>query len=242
MAELARLRGEVEKLGAEFPRESPEARRQAEAEQARLEQRYAQMMDPEKQRLDNLIAFLAGGAGRRGIGSVLGGAAESANRARAASEAFGLQALKDMQAGSQAMRGRDVEGQRAAFQARQKGLELGAKVAEVAAQIEAQTDIADRKIDSELAAAAMGALQRYGSDLNKIKAEVQTKAAQLGYEINRDDLNRIAQIAVAQIGADVRGQTAADTLLLNAERERARISEKLARAKAEARENPMLLS
>lgn len=242
MAELARLRGEVENLGTTFPKESPEARRQAEAEQARLEQRYAQMMDPEKQRLDNLIAFLAGGAGRRGIGSVLGGAAESANRARAANEAFGLQALKDMQAGRQAMRGRDVEEQRAAFQARQRGLELGAKVAEVAAQIESQTDIADRKIDSELAAAALGALSRYGSDLNKIKAEVQTKAAQLGYEISRDDLNRIAQIAVAQIGADVRGQAAADTLLSRTEGERARIAERLSRTAAEARDNPMLSS
>jgi len=242
MAELARLRGEVENLGTTFPKESPEARRQAEAEQARLEQRYAQMMDPEKQRLDSLIAFLAGGAGRRGIGSVLGGAAESANRARAANEAFGLQALKDMQAGRQAMRGRDVEEQRAAFQARQRGLELGAKVAEVAAQIESQTDIADRKIDSELAAAALGALQRYGSDLNKIQAEVQTRAAQLGYEISRDDLNRIAQIAVAQIGAGARESGSIEQLLNQAVGERARIAEKISDNSAKARENPLLNS
>ena len=222
-AELAKIRQELQKYGEEFPKEAKEARAAREAEQQKLERYYAQMMDPEQNRMKNLIAFLAGGAGRRGIGSVLGGAAEAGSRAQAQQQAFGLQALKDMQAGRETMRARELEEGRAAYQARGKGLELGTKIAELSAKLATELGIADKKIDTELAVAMLGAAQRHAGDMERIKAELAAKAQELKVRLSEGELNRLTQIAVAQIGSEARGQAANAEQINTLIRERARI-------------------
>lgn len=227
LAELAQLRRDVQKFGDEFPKESRESRAAREAEQQKLERYYAQMMDPEQNRMKNLIAFLAGGAGRRGIGSVLGGAAEAGSRAQAQQQAFGLQALKDMQAGRETMRASELQEGRAAYQARVKGLELETKIAEVAATIEKELGIADKKIDTELAVAMLGAAQRHAGDMAKIKAELAAKAQELKVRLSEGELTRLASIAVAEIGAETRGQAARENQITQLISRRAEIDNRI---------------
>jgi hypothetical protein len=185
------------------------------------------MSDPQTQMLDRLQAFLAGGAGRRGLGSVLGGAGEASARVRAQQESQGLQALKDIQKGREDTRQRDIAEAREAFGVRGKTLELGTKIAETASKIEAETNISDQRIAASLAETGIRAVAAYAGDMEKIKAELAKQAATLRYNISNDELNRIANIAVAEIGAGARATAAASSQLTDLIAKRATALSKL---------------
>jgi hypothetical protein len=221
LQELTGLRGQLEQYAKEFPKESEESKRARAADQAALEARYAQMSDPQTQMLDRLQAFLSGGAGRRGLGSVLGGAGEASSRVRAQQEAQGLQALKDIQTGREAMRQRDIAEAREAYGVRGKTLELGAKIAEAASKIEAETNISDQRIAASLAETGIRAVAAYAGDIEKVKAELAKHAATLRYNISNDELNRIAQIAVAEAGATARGEATKQSRIADLTNQRA---------------------
>jgi hypothetical protein len=227
LQELTGLRGQLAQYAQEFPKESEESKRARAADQAALEARYAQMSDPQTQMLDRLQAFLAGGAGRRGLGSVLGGAGEASARVRAQQESQGLQALKDIQKGREDTRQRDIAEAREAFGVRGKTLELGTKIAETASKIEAETNISDQRIAASLAETGIRAVAAYAGDMEKIKAELAKQAATLRYNISNDELNRIANIAVAEIGAGARATAAASSQLTDLIAKRATALSKL---------------
>jgi hypothetical protein len=220
LQELSGIRGELASYSQQFPKESEESKRARAADQAALEARYAKMNDPQTQMLDRLQAFLAGGAGRRGIGSVLGGAGEASSRVRAQQEAQGLQALKDIQKGREEMRQRDVAEAREQYGVRGKTLELGSKIAEAASKIEAETNIADQRVAASMADVAIRSYTQHQGDMEKIKADLAKHAATLRYNISNDEVARIAQIAVAEIGAGARATAGASSRLADLARTR----------------------
>lgn len=240
LEEVANLRKQIADL--KYPTIPPEITRARQADQQKLEEYYQRMNDPEAQRIKNLTAFLLGGAGRRGIGSVLGGAGEASARSAAAQEAAGLQALKDMQAGRESLRGAQLQEQQAIFQSNLKKAELGGNIAKVAAEIEAQLNIKDQDVNRALAETALRSLTTYGSDLNKIAADIQAKAAELGVNIDKANAQNITQILVARIGAEgaasrsERGEI--DRLIAR----RAELAEKLFDNEQNARKDPLLNS
>jgi len=238
--ELAGLRAELAKYASEFPKESEESKRARVADQAALEARYAQMSDPQTQMLDRLQAFLAGGAGRRGLGSVLGGAGEASSRVRAQQQAQGLQALKDIQKGREEMRQRDIAEAREAFGVRGKTLELGSKIAEVASKIEAETNVADQRVAASLAETAIRAYTQHQGDMEKIKADIAKEAALRRYNISNDELTRITQIAVAEIGAGVRSDAATQSKIAKLTNDRATQLNDISTREEKAKEDPML--
>jgi hypothetical protein len=238
--ELAGLRAELAKYASEFPKESEESKRARAADQAALEARYAQMSDPQTQMLDRLQAFLSGGAGRRGLGSVLGGAGEASSRVRAQQEAQGLQALKDIQKGREEMRQRDIAEAREAFGVRGKTLELGSKIAEVASKIEAETNVADQRVAASLAETAIRAYTQHQGDMEKIKADIAKEAALRRYNISNDELTRITQIAVAEIGAGARSDAATQNKIAALTNQRATQLNDIRTREEKAKEDPML--
>lgn len=240
LQELTGLRGQLEQYAKEFPKESEESKRARAADQAALEARYAKMSDPQTQMLDRLQAFLAGGAGRRGLGSVLGGAGEAESRVRVQQEAQGLQALKDIQKGREEMRQRDVAEAREAYGVRGKTLELGTKIAETASKIEAETNISDQRIAASLAETGIRAVAAYAGDMEKIKAELAKHAATLRYNITNDELNRIAQIAVAEVGAGARSDAATQSKIASLTNQRATQLNDILTKEEKAKEDPML--
>ncbi len=241
LQELTGLRGQLEQYAKEFPKESEESKRARAADQAALEARYAQMSDPQTQMLDRLQAFLSGGAGRRGLGSVLGGAGEASSRVRAQQESQGLQALKDIQKGREEMRQRDIAEAREAFGVRGKTLELGTKIAETASKIEAETNISDQRIAASLAETGIRAVAAYAGDMEKIKAELAKHAATLRYNITNDELNRITQIAVAEAGAGVRSDAAVSARLTQLARDRSTTFNQLQKDKQKEIEDNLAL-
>jgi hypothetical protein len=241
LQELTGLRGQLEQYAKEFPKESEESKRARAADQAALEARYAQMSDPQTQMLDRLQAFLSGGAGRRGLGSVLGGAGEASSRVRAQQEAQGLQALKDIQKGREEMRQRDIAEAREAFGVRGKTLELGSKIAEVASKIEAETNVADQRVAASLAETAIRAYTQHQGDMEKIKADIAKEAALRRYNISNDELNRITQIAVAEIGAGVRSDAAVSARLTQLARDRSTTFNQLQKDKQKEIEDNLAL-
>jgi hypothetical protein len=240
LQELTGLRGQLEQYAKEFPKESEESKRARAADQAALEARYAQMSDPQTQMLDRLQAFLSGGAGRRGLGSVLGGAGEASSRVRAQQEAQGLQALKDIQKGREEMRQRDIAEAREAFGVRGKTLELGSKIAEVASKIEAETNVADQRVAASLAETAIRAYTQHAGDMEKIKADLAKEAALRRYNISNDELTRITQIAVAEIGAGVRSDAATQSKIASLTNQRATQLNDIITREEKAKEDPML--
>jgi hypothetical protein len=241
LQELTGLRGQLEQYAKEFPKESEESKRARAADQAALEARYAQMSDPQTQMLDRLQAFLSGGAGRRGLGSVLGGAGEASSRVRAQQEAQGLQALKDIQKGREEMRQRDIAEAREAFGVRGKTLELGSKIAEVASKIEAETNVADQRVAASLAETAIRAYTQHQGDMEKIKADIAKEAALRRYNISNDELTRITQIAVAEIGAGVRSDAAVSARLTQLARDRSTTFNQLQKDKQKEIEDNLAL-
>jgi hypothetical protein len=241
LQELTGLRGQLEQYAKEFPKESEESKRARAADQAALEARYAQMSDPQTQMLDRLQAFLSGGAGRRGLGSVLGGAGEASSRVRAQQEAQGLQALKDIQKGREEMRQRDIAEAREAFGVRGKTLELGSKIAEVASKIEAETNVADQRVAASLAETAIRAYTQHQGDMEKIKADIAKEAALRRYNISNDELNRITQIAVAEIGAGVRSDAAVSARLTQLAKDRSTTFNQLQKDKQKEIEDNLAL-
>ena len=240
LEEVANLRKQIADL--KYPTIPPEITRARQADQQKLEEYYQRMNDPEAQRIKNLTAFLLGGAGRRGIGSVLGGAGEASARSAAAQEAAGLQALKDMQAGRESLRGAQLQEQQAIFQSNLKKAELGGNIAKVAAEIEAQLNIKDQDVNRALAETALRSLTTYGSDLNKIAADIQKEAAERGVRISTNEATNLTQILVARIGAEgaasrsERGEI--DRLIAR----RAELAEKLFDNEQNARKDPLLNS
>jgi hypothetical protein len=241
LQELTGLRGQLEQYAKEFPKESEESKRARAADQAALEARYAQMSDPQTQMLDRLQAFLSGGAGRRGLGSVLGGAGEASSRVRAQQEAQGLQALKDIQKGREEMRQRDIAEAREAFGVRGKTLELGSKIAEVASKIEAETNVADQRVAASLAETAIRAYTQHQGDMEKIKADIAKEAALRRYNISNDELTRITQIAVAEIGAGVRSDAAVSARLTQLAKDRSTTFNQLQKDKQKEIEDNLAL-
>ncbi len=240
LGQLARLREQIAELN--YPTTSPEITRARQADQQKLEEYYQRMNDPEAQRIKNLTAFLLGGAGRRGIGSVLGGAGEAAARSAAGQEAAGLQALKDMQAGRESLRGAQLQEQQAIFQSNLKKAELGGTVAKVAAEIEAQLNIKDQDVNRALAETALRSLTTYGSDLNKIAADIQGRAAELGVSIDKANAQNITQILVARIGAEGAANRSERVEIDRLITQRAELAEKLFDNEQNARKDPLLNS
>jgi hypothetical protein len=199
------------------------------------------MSDPQTQMLDRLQAFLSGGAGRRGLGSVLGGAGEASSRVRAQQEAQGLQALKDIQKGREEMRQRDIAEAREAFGVRGKTLELGSKIAEVASKIEAETNVADQRVAASLAETAIRAYTQHQGDMEKIKADIAKEAALRRYNISNDELTRITQIAVAEIGAGVRSDAAVSARLTQLAKDRSTTFNQLQKDKQKEIEDNLAL-
>jgi hypothetical protein len=240
LQELTGLRGQLEQYAKEFPKESEESKRARAADQAALEARYAQMSDPQTQMLDRLQAFLSGGAGRRGLGSVLGGAGEASSRVRAQQQEQGLKALKDIQTGREAIRQRDITEAREAFGVRGKTLELGSKIAEVASKIEAETNVADQRVAASLAETAIRAYTQHQGDMEKIKADIAKEAALRRYNISNDELTRITQIAVAEIGAGARSDAATQSKIATLTNQRATQLNDIRTREEKAKEDPML--
>lgn len=240
LKEVANLRKQIAELN--YPTTPPEITRARQEDQQKLEEYYQRMNDPEAQRIKNLTAFLLGGAGRRGIGSVLGGAGEASARSAAAQEAAGLQALKDMQAGRESLRGAQLQEQQAIFQSNLKKAELGGNIAKVAAEIEAQLNIKDQDVNRALAETALRSLTTYGSDLNKIAADIQAKAAELGVSIDKANAQNITQILVARIGAEGAASRSERVEIDRLIARRAEIAEKLFDNEQNARKDPLLNS
>lgn len=63
---------------------------------AALETKYNELSDPKRNKMDQMIAFLTGGANRSGIGSVLSGAATGASQMRGQQEAAQANQLKEL--------------------------------------------------------------------------------------------------------------------------------------------------
>lgn len=223
--EVAKLRKQIAEL--KYPTTPPEITRERQADQQKLEEYYQRMNDPEAQRIKNLTAFLLGGAGRRGIGSVLGGAGEASARSAAAQEAAGLQALKDMQAGRESLRGAQLQEQQAIFQSNLKKAELGGNIAKVAAEIEAQLNIKDQDVNRALAETALRSLTTYGSDLNKIAADIQKEAAERGVRMSTNEATNLTQIIVARIQAGGAESRAKEKEISDLVTEEAKLRERL---------------
>ena len=240
LEEVANLRKKIDELN--YPTTSPEITRARQADQQKLEEYYQRMNDPEAQRIKNLTAFLLGGAGRRGIGSVLGGAGEASARSAAAQEAAGLQALKDMQAGRESLRGAQLQEQQAIFQSNLKKAELSGNIAKVAAEIEAQLNIKDQDVNRALAETALRSLTTYGSDLNKIAADIQKEAAERGVRISTNEATNLTQIIVARIQAGGAEARAKDKEISDLVTEEAKLRERLIDNRNKEIEKNMILS
>jgi hypothetical protein len=126
-------------LAKKYPGMRPEDREARERAIREAEARMAKEFDPSSQRLNSLIEFLAGGAGRSTLGSVGAGAARAASRYEAQQTAAQRERAKEIEGmremlrkqGEDVERGRftsELEGLRAFEPSARSALEAGAGV------------------------------------------------------------------------------------------------------------------
>ena len=198
-----------------FPGMMGEDERKARIEQMRQEQQA--QFDPEKMRYQNLINFFLGGAGRTGIGSVLGGAGAAGLRSQAAQEAAQREGARGIREMEEALLQRKETYERDKYLADQaeRKLQMDArgKLMDTWRQI---TEGNERRA-SELALKTMEIAASLDKTDAQIKAEIAKTAAELGVRISEGQLNRIVEFAKIDSAAQDRAAQRASQLDIKSE-------------------------
>lgn len=177
---------------------SDENRRAREEAIRRAEQQRAEEFDPERQRIRALRDFLLGGAGRRGLGSIMAGAGIAGSQAMSAAEAAARARDKEIEAMRETERARGETAAEKAFLAKQKGVETALGAERALLELSVRMSEGDKDRGVRLASLAQELASRENLTRAELAARIQMEADRLGVTLSVADANRLVDIAKVQ--------------------------------------------
>lgn len=177
---------------------SDENRRAREEAIRRAEQQRAEEFDPERQRIRALRDFLLGGAGRRGLGSIMAGAGIAASQGMSAAEAAARARDKEIEAMRETERARGETAAEKAFLAKQKGVETALSAERALLELSVRMSEGDKDRGVRLASLAQELASRENLTRAELAARIQMEADRLGVTLSVADANRLVDIAKVQ--------------------------------------------
>ena len=194
---------EFERMKDAFPRQSEEAKRQREARIAARERAMGEEFDPEKRRMDFLINYLLGGAGRTGIGSVLGGAGAAGMRTLGETAAAQRERVKEIEGMREAeLQRSEIEAQNA-FKTK---TEVLGQTVKARTDLEKLTqDIAEKNKDraATLMKTALEIAARSDISEAEQRSAMERLTKELGVRVSEGQLERIIKSAKIVSDAEI---------------------------------------
>lgn len=202
---------EFERMKDAFPRQSEEAKRQREARIAARERAMGEEFDPEKRRMDFLINYLLGGAGRTGIGSVLGGAGAAGMRTLGETAAAQRERVKEIEGMREAeLQRSEIEAQNA-FKTK---TEVLGQTVKARTDLEKLTqDIAEKNKDraATLMKTALEIAARSDISEAEQRGAMERLTKELGVRVSEGQLERIIKSAKIVSDAEIEEKKAIAT-------------------------------
>ena len=175
-----------------------------------------QDFDPSRQRLDQLISFLSGAAGRTSLGSVGAGGARAAQATAAQQEAARRERLKEVSGMEEGLRSKLETERMGKFQAMQTAGDRAVNARLKLTELSNALAEGDARRANELLNTGLRLAGEAGMTDAKLKTEVGMLAQKMGLQLSEGDLDRYVKmldIASRERVADInaRAQTGKET-------------------------------
>lgn len=213
---IAALQGLIQSQhlrASDQPGMTPEDLAARRADIASAKQRMQEEFDPSKQRLDQLISFLTGAAGRTSIGSVGAGGARAAQATAAQQEAARRERLKEVSGMEEGLRSKLEAERMGKFQAEQAAGERAVNARLKLTELSNALAEGDARRANELLNTGMRLAAEAGMTDAKLKTEVGMLAQKLGLQLSEGDLDRfvkVLDIASKERVADINARAQAE--------------------------------
>jgi hypothetical protein len=194
---IAALQGLIQSQqlqAADIPGMAPEDLAARRAEIASARQRMEQEFDPSRQRLDQLIAFLSGAAGRTSLGSVGAGGARAAQATTAQQEAARRERLKEVSGMEEGLRSKLETERMGKFQAMQAAGDRAVNARLKLTELSNALAEGDARRANELLNTGLRLAGEAGMTDAKLKTEVGMLAQKLGLQLSEGDLDRFVKM------------------------------------------------
>jgi len=216
---IAALQGLIQSQqlqAADIPGMTPEDLAARRAEIASARQRMEQDFDPSRQRLDQLISFLSGAAGRTSLGSVGAGGARAAQATAAQQEAARRERLKEVSGMEEGLRSKLETERMGKFQAMQTAGDRAVNARLKLTELSNALAEGDARRANELLNTGLRLAGEAGMTDARLKTEVGMLAQKMGLQLSEGDLDRYVKmldIASRERVADInaRAQTGKET-------------------------------
>lgn len=216
---IAALQGLIQSQqlqAADIPGMTPEDLAARRAEIASARQRMEQDFDPSRQRLDQLISFLSGAAGRTSLGSVGAGGARAAQATAAQQEAARRERLKEVSGMEEGLRSKLETERMGKFQAMQTAGDRAVTARLKLTELSNALAEGDARRANELLNTGLRLAGEAGMTDAKLKTEVDTLFQKLGVQVNENtrdmfikalDIASRERTAAAQVGKETDART-----------------------------------
>jgi hypothetical protein len=201
---------------ADIPGMTPEDLAARRAEIASARQRMEQDFDPSRQRLDQLISFLSGAAGRTSLGSVGAGGARAAQATAAQQEAARRERLKEVSGMEEGLRSKLETERMGKFQAMQAAGDRAVNARLKLTELSNALAEGDARRANELLNTGLRLAGEAGMTDARLKTEVDTLFQKLGVQVNENtrdmfikalDIASRERTAAAQLGKETDART-----------------------------------
>jgi hypothetical protein len=190
---LAALRGLIQSQhlrASDYPGMTPEDLAARRAEIASARQRMEQDFDPSRQRLDQLIAFLSGAAGRTSLGSVGAGGARAAQATAAQQEAARRERLKEVSGMEEGLRSKLETERMGKFQAMQAAGDRAVNARLKLTELSNALAEGDARRANELLNTGLRLAGEAGMTDARLKTEVDMLFQKLGVQVDENARDR----------------------------------------------------
>jgi hypothetical protein len=194
---IAALQGLIQSQqlqAADIPGMTPEDLAARRAEIASARQRMEQEFDPSRQRLDQLIAFLSGAAGRTSLGSVGAGGARAAQATAAQQEAARRERLKEVSGMEEGLRSKLETERMGKFQAMQTAGDRAVNARLKLTELSNALAEGDARRANELLNTGLRLAGEAGMTDARLKTEVGMLAQKMGLQLSEGDLDRYVKM------------------------------------------------
>jgi len=216
---IAALQGLIQSQqlqAADIPGMTPEDLAARRAEIASARQRMEEEFDPSRQRLDQLISFLSGAAGRTSLGSVGAGGARAAQATAAQQEAARRERLKEVSGMEEGLRSKLEAERTGRFQAMQTAGDRAVNARLKLTELSNALAEGDARRANELLNTGLRLAGEAGMTDARLKTEVGMLAQKMGLQLSEGDLDRYVKMidiasrersAAAQLGKETDART-----------------------------------
>lgn len=194
---IAALQGLIQSQqlqAADIPGMTPEDLAARRAEIASARQRMEQDFDPSRQRLDQLISFLSGAAGRTSLGSVGAGGARAAQATAAQQEAARRERLKEVSGMEEGLRSKLEAERTGKFQAMQTAGDRAVNARLKLTELSNALAEGDARRANELLNTGLRLAGEAGMTDARLKTEVGMLAQKMGLQLSEGDLDRYVKM------------------------------------------------